>query len=1315
MCGEHGDAAGFEQTTNISYFINFLKTDFMKKIFALALSAMMLGGVNVSAQTQYTVLEDLTSKLKNVDFSADAPVSGLEKICTYNYDMSDAGAGAGGVQVFGLQPVTGWVAATPTDNVKLEDRATTDKDAKAAGIFAYVDDASEEVPTGLGGAYYAPYLTEEVTGQGLGIVAVWGADAKYTQDVTLPAGAYMLLVKAQNTAGGEAFLQSNIGFVAADGTAYVSGKKSFAVGVWETDTIVFQLEAETAGQVSLGYKAGNYGSGGAAHIFIDHVKLCSIDPKPLIQAEVDAAKVQLLALIEEAKDYGVDVSAAQAVYNNADATLEQVQKAIEEQKKLIEAGLTDLSAFFITNPHFTLGTPLPEDDGICTYDYDMVDPNGANGRVVNYYGMLPVEGWVPSNPNENARACGVFKLGSNSFLGGKAFLPPTAMSDGSTEGNLLGFISVWSAKSQYTQAVTIPAGKYTLEISYYNAGGAGEIGQNLMGFIDADGNEYFGALKKFEEGKWMKEQIKFELEEETSGQFSVGFTAANAGSGSMPHFFIDGFALYYVGETEIDPSLFALQAAVAAGENLLGESFYTELTDKLEEVVNAGAKLVSSQSADAEANKAAADAINNLLPEVRSNIEAYAKLEEFYNDGGALSDAILKYEGIEPLFGNLQDLSDEVMTAIDEYSWTTAQIEQAIDTLGAIVKEGIQVAWDNAVESGAALDEDLDISILFDQLAYTYSTTAQSNTNVPDKEWVYGDATNFKTQYGTAEVWNQYPFEVSRTLADMPAGTYTITTKAFFRNAANIPNLENYDPSAEAEAAVFAGHAKTPLTNVAELAQDAFEGWGEVNLSDGTKKYVPNNQKNAYDLFEDDAYTEQLQKSVTTVLSEPGDLKFGVKASEMAGDSWVVWYTFSIAYNAVDKDALSAELKTFAEEVRDFLETNIDVMNALAAQQLGDAAGNAESALDKDVEAMSAAYTALQTAYDYAKANIEIMAEYVAADENLALVAEEYYEQASAEAQAAYDALEGEVDEMTNEEIEKFIATINGVAADLKIPATSGEASDENPVDLTSLIVNPSYTEENSNGWSGSVPNHANYNRKDMVEYYQATFDHYQTIYSLPAGTYEVALNCFNRIPSYINGGVAAQADLDSLLTGKKDKIQGAFVYVKVGEKTYSEPFRLISEGRRADKTLIESSFTAISDSLTAGADSVTTYVPNNMQTAGACFEETDADGNALSDEQNYVVRVVFTLAEKSAVVIGAKNSSNGTWAIWDNWKLTSFGTSSTKTESGDPSFIDGVGTADDATPVAVYTTAGAQIKTLQKGFNIVKFSDGSVKKVLVK
>ena len=84
----------------------------------------------------------------------------------------------------------------------------------------------------------------------------------------------------------------------------------------------------------------------------------------------------------------------------------------------------------------------------------------------------------------------------------------TYLSDGSTEGNVLGFVDVWSAQSQYTQGVTIPAGNYTLEISYYNAGGTGAIGKNLMGFISEDGTEYLGSNMSFETGKWIKEKIR---------------------------------------------------------------------------------------------------------------------------------------------------------------------------------------------------------------------------------------------------------------------------------------------------------------------------------------------------------------------------------------------------------------------------------------------------------------------------------------------------------------------------------------------------------------------------------------------------------------------------------------------------------------------------------------------------------------------------------------------------------------------------------------------------------------------------------------
>ena len=80
------------------------------------------------------------------------------------------------------------------------------------------------------------------------------------------------------------------------------------------------------------------------------------------------------------------------------------------------------------------------------------------------------------------------------------------------------------------------------------------------------------------------------------------------------------------------------------------------------------------------------------------------------------------------------------------------------------------------------------------------------------------------------------------------------------------------------------------------------------------------------------------------------------------------------------------------------------------------------------------------------------------------------------------------------------------------------------------------------------------------------------------------------------------------------------------------------------------------------------------MTTAGVCFEEVDAEtGDPLADEKNYVVRVVFSLSEAGDVTIGAKNTSVDTWAIWDNWKLTYFGTESTKAVSDDPVAIDAI------------------------------------------
>ena len=1057
-----------------------------KNFFLLFVFSMMGLGLHAQDMNKVKILEELTSKLTNVDFSADEPI--MQLIRTYDYDMADDGVGAGGTEMFGQQSVSGWTAERPSDNVKVMQSASDPQredgaNARAGGIFSLITyDDDPEAGGRLGGAYYPPYVESDtegwgITGPVLGMVAVWGADIRYTQPITLPAGDYLLVVTLQNTAGSNAALNSLMGFVAEDGTAQMSKNLNYPVGEWMRDSVVFRLTEQTAGNISLGYKSGNYGSGGAPHIFLENVKLYRIDTNVIDQVAIDEAKEKLLALIEEGIAHDVDTSAAQSVYDDPNATLEQVLKAIEDQKAMNEAAVTDLSEFFINNPHFSQDDPI--EDGITTYDYDMPDPNGANGKKVTHYGMQPVTGWVSSTPSDNiqhmansgdsgndagmnARASGVFALGSEAFLGGGAFLPPSSLSDG-TEGRLLGFISVWSAMSQYKQQTSRPAGKFTIEVSYYNVGGGGAVSKNLMGFVEDNGTEHLGTTTTFAAGKWLKESIEFELDEVTSGYFTMGYTAANQGSGSMPHLFIDGFALYYVG-TGLNASLLGLQAAVTSAENVLDKPFNADLKSQLESAIEAGQELVNVYSDDEEANRAAMNAITDLMAQVNQSIAAYDKLQKFYDN--ELLPAVEKYDkdSYPELADALSTMNDGVQDALGDCNWTNEQIDEAIASLKQTIKDEIQRLWDEALASGEKLEKDLDISPLFDQLAYTFSTTAVSNTSVPDKEWKYGSANNFKTQYGTAEVWNQSPFEVSRTLANMPAGKYTITTKAFYRTADNETNFVNWSEESEPQAYVFAGSVKTGLTNVAAIAShdpDEFKNAAKVV----EEFYVPNNQETAYLTFTNPQYTDALEKSASTVLVSEGDLTFGIKADQMEGNSWVVWYTFSVAYNALDNDGLDAEILALIDEA-DAMREGGEVVIEKAIDELANASDNGNDAvISGDKDAKVAAINMLKDAIAYAEAGFSLMDKLNSERDYYTSLFDKYiYDSNNTELSDQLDNIEEAL--VSNEAIEETIAGLPGLWVKYVLGQDFSVATAEFPVDVTGIILNADFEVGNSNFWT---------------------------------------------------------------------------------------------------------------------------------------------------------------------------------------------------------------------------------------------------------
>ena len=1271
----------------------------MKKSLLLSL-CMSVFAIAMHAQTEPTIVSDVTLKLQNADFSADTPVS--TTVYTYDYNMPDDGVGAGGESLFGMQAVTGWTASAPSDNVKImqnsEDKSNVRSDeanAKASGIFAYLNpDANLDEQPGLGGPYYAPFYGSEAAegGQSLGLVSVWGATLQYTQNVTLPAGDYMMIARIYNASGTVAVASSRNGFAGGDVQTY-SAKTVYPSAVWENDTIIFRVAAETTGKISIGYVAAHAGSGDMPHLFIDNVKLYQIDAKYLDQKAIDEAKETLLKLIDEGKLYNVDVYPAEAVYNNPNATLEEVLKAIEAQKARNEAGLTDLSEFFIINPHFSEGQAV--EGGICTYGYDCA----TNGISTDNFSLLPVEGWTPNVTKSNGPAGGVFAVGSGAFLGGKDFVVPTAMSDDTTEGQLLGIVTCWSNSAFYKQDVTLPAGSYTISMSYYNAGGADAVEKNLIGFVANDGTEHLGETKSFPVGKWTTETLKFDLEGETSGYFTVGYKSTNVGSGKMPHLFVDGFSLIYVG-TGINASLLALNAMVSGANKLLNEDFNADLRKQLADAIDAGQALVSAQSKNDEANKAATEAIKALLGEVNASIAAYKSLNTFRDD---VSAATIKYNEDEypELNVTLTNMLDEVDSALRSLDWTTSKIEETIASLNTIIKEGVKKQWDAVIASGKVLAKDLDISVLFDQMAYPYSTSAATNPTI--EKWTKTGDGQFKTQFGTAEIWSASAinsFKVSSTLTELPVGKYTISTKAFFRNADNATNFTNYDETNTPEARLFAGANTVGLTNVAALANDieGQTGWTSAN-GDEAAPYVPNNQEAAYNIFNNDEYTSLIQKSVSTVVPQNGSLEFGISAEGMEANAWTIWYTFTVTYNAPTAsdvagvlEALKIQAATLQDEVKVVKAADEKIENAKRAHENADMS-SVEALMDvmaKYVEAIAYAEKS-DSLYKVMVERYDIYTELMSVVES----EEPKYHALMEEIGSIYEEVGGIED---NEKLQEYIDAIKDKwAAFVQYPVLKTSSLDD-PGNITTAIYNYSFIDPATQvaglgGWTytrdgGSEIKTGGSEENPAAEFYNNnSFNFYQTLKGLAEGYYQI------RVQSFYRAG-AAQANADSL-TAEPTYGQNVKLYAKTESGEVATSVKNILQREDEDGSLETGQSATGGETVVKYAGEDEFYIPNDMTS----FCEYTEIGIYWNE-----VKVHLNAGETLTLGLFKDTHIDNDWTIFNNFELYYLGNDEA------PDAINAVEVNGEKASAAIYNLAGQRVAKAVKGLYIM---DG--KKVVVK
>ena len=574
-----------------------------------------------------------------------------------------------------------------------------------------------------------------------------------------------------------------------------------------------------------------------------------------------------------------------------------------------------------------------------------------------------------------------------------------------------------------------------------------------------------------------------------------------------------------------------------------------------------------------------------------------------------------------------------------------------------------------------------------------------------------------------AEAYEQN-FDVYQEIEGVKDGIYEVSVQAFYRGGWPEAAWNNYkkDPEMKGDAKVYSevylNEFSTPIRNVMEITLDdvsqftskdnysSFAVTGEGGET--TNVFVPNGMASASTSFSLEDPEKNYTMSAYGLVTD-GKIRLGIRrltTPPSNAGTWTLWDNFKLTYRAKNPELAAQVLDAKAKELNELLATSEENMT------------------DPVIQNSVYAYTESQKTDLSDAAKYEVLIEtndaIVAAKENIQQVGA--YKTANEAYQAACDELEkvdesqeaeiwNQIDEMDNElegdafrslstedlvtliaKVEDFTKEVQAAIDDIKLAqkvAEMADATDDKPYDATSWIINPDMEDasQDSNadaskkmaGWdfwkakgNGPVKGSDGINGRSLEAWSgtigaELEFTAYQTLTGLPAGKYKLSAKAANA-----SNGVTA----DETLWADPEKAATGRAYLCA----------ILSDGENEK--------------------AVSTPVEPNVGSATTANTYT----------------VTFTVEEGNDVKIGFQ--SIGTmpfrWFMCDDFTLTYYGTESAKvdsTDEGDVVAIEGVEETAPATKAiaGIYNASGAKIATLQQGINIVKYTDGSVKKIFVK
>ena len=598
-------------------------------------------------------------------------------------------------------------------------------------------------------------------------------------------------------------------------------------------------------------------------------------------------------------------------------------------------------------------------------------------------------------------------------------------------------------------------------------------------------------------------------------------------------------------------------------------------------------------------------AYNALAAVVTENNKTYTTPDDYTAATNAIIEATNVAKALQANYTRYNNIKTAAKTIVTNLDTTTPDAELAAATTNDAIDAAI------ATLRAAFLAELPNVTIPTDPGYIDVTAVMVDNASVShntefwitEKQSGNGPTTN----YGETEFYNAN-FKFYQTLALTP-GTWEFGVTGFHRGGQG--DFSTYFYAGEDK--ILIPGVESSVVNTMAEAQTYFNGGnGKVAL-----KFL---------------------------IETSGDVEIGIDNQDTQTDKWTIFRDFTLKYyGAPDYSIYEDRLAELANEAATVEGTvpaaAYTALNNVVTENNTTHANKAEYiAAIEAVENAIATAKALQGAYEEyntVKAQVEAMKS-----------VEGYTETTS----GATSTLTSDI--ATVDEAVAAATTADAIANQVTALRAAGKAflvgvrSDgEHAFDITFLITNPGFDNNNTDGWEKTFTPNDQWSglntRIQCNEFYQSTFDFYQTLTGMPKGNYELKVQAFQRpgfaadvYPGYLAG------------TSKATSV----IYINEGETTINHfgagvidnvfghtlnGGNLSDLGAGYDVAVLDNNGTPM-------------YGPQMMETAALWFSQGYYDNSVLT-------------AVEGSLKLGFKSTAaaaGGDWTIFDNFRLYYYGQS---------------------------------------------------------